>query len=146
MVRNKLVTESIVRVLEQARYEVLPTPSTEDKLLAHVPRDRVVTVTASPSKGLEATFDLAERLTGHGYAVVPHVAARMVSGRTELAEICDSPCWRTSLPWVARSPTSGSPAIPSRTPRSPTTSPCRRCGTSAATPPTWSATSRSTPR
>ncbi|MCW2794528.1 hypothetical protein [Nocardioides sp.] len=86
---SKQATEAIVRVLEHARYEVLPTPSTEDKLLEHVPRDRVVTVTASPSKGLEATFDLAERLTGHGYAVVPHVAARMVSDRTELAEICD---------------------------------------------------------
>ena len=46
-------------------------------------------MTASPSKGLEATFDLAERLAGHGYAVVPHLAARMVTGRTELAEIVE---------------------------------------------------------
>ncbi len=46
-------------------------------------------MTASPSKGLEATLDLAERLSGHGYRVVPHIAARMVSGRSELAEIAD---------------------------------------------------------
>lgn len=86
--RNKASTaQTMVRLLEQSRYEVLPTASTEDKVLAHVPRDVTVTVTASPSKGLEATFDLAERLTGHGYAVVPHLAARMVSGRTELSEI-----------------------------------------------------------
>jgi methylenetetrahydrofolate reductase (NADPH) len=85
--RNKLAARTMVRLLEQARYEVLPTATTEDRILEHVPRDRVVTVTASPSKGLEATFDLAERLSGHGYAVVPHLAARMVSGRTELAEI-----------------------------------------------------------
>ena len=79
----------MVRLLEHARYEVLPTASIEDKVLEHVPRDVAVTVTASPGKGLEATLDLAERLTGHGYAVVPHLAARMVSGRAELAEICD---------------------------------------------------------
>jgi methylenetetrahydrofolate reductase (NADH) len=86
--RNKVSTaRTLVRLLEHARYEVLPTPSTEDNVLALVPRDVTVTVTASPSKGLEATLDLAERLTGHGYAVVPHLAARMVSGRTELEEI-----------------------------------------------------------
>ena len=86
--RNKASTaQTMVRLLQQSRYEVLPTASTEDKVLAHVPRDVTLTVTASPSKGLEATLDLAERLTGHGYAVVPHLAARMVSGRAELAEI-----------------------------------------------------------
>ncbi|MDN5893884.1 MAG: methylenetetrahydrofolate reductase [Nocardioides sp.] len=94
MMRNKLsgriaASETIRRLLEQARYEVLPTPSTEEKLLEHVPLDRVITVTASPGKGLEATFELAERLAGHGYAVVPHLAARMVSGHQELKEICD---------------------------------------------------------
>lgn len=87
--RNKAATaHTMVRLLGQARYEVLPTASTEEKVLTHVPRDVAVTVTASPTKGLEATLDLAERLTGHGYTVVPHLAARMVSGRTELEEIC----------------------------------------------------------
>jgi methylenetetrahydrofolate reductase (NADPH) len=87
--RNKQTTATLVRLLENARYEVLPTASTEDKVLEHVPRDRTLTVTASPSKGLEATLDLAERLAGHGYPTVPHLAARMVSGRSELAEIAE---------------------------------------------------------
>ena len=87
--RNKAVTDTLVRLLEQARYEVLPTPSAEEKVLQFLPRDRVVTVTASPGKGLGETLDLAERLAAYGYTVVPHLAARMVSGRTELAEICD---------------------------------------------------------
>ncbi|TGN62608.1 5,10-methylenetetrahydrofolate reductase [Nocardioides eburneiflavus] len=87
--RNKRTTATLVRLLENARYEVLPTASTEEKVLEHVPRDRTITVTASPSKGLEATLDLAERLTGHGYPTVPHLAARMVSGRGELAEIAE---------------------------------------------------------
>ncbi|WP_248580272.1 methylenetetrahydrofolate reductase [Nocardioides sp. InS609-2] len=87
--RNKRSAETMIRLLGNARYEVLPTASTEDKVLEHLPRERTITVTASPGKGLEATLDLAERLTGHGYAVVPHLAARMISGRTELGEIAD---------------------------------------------------------
>ena len=73
--RNKSVradaTLALARLLEHARYEVLPTATTEEKVLdAPAPRPRGH-VTASPSKGLEATLDLAERLAGHGYAVVP---------------------------------------------------------------------------
>ena len=82
-------TLALARVLENARYEVLPTATTEEKVLTHLARDRVVTITASPSKGLEATIDLAERLAGHGYTAVPHLAARMITGRTELAELCE---------------------------------------------------------
>jgi methylenetetrahydrofolate reductase (NADPH) len=74
-------------LLDGARYEVLPTPSIEEKVLEHVPPGRTLTVTASPAKGIGATVELAERLARHGYDAVPHLAARMVSGRTELAEI-----------------------------------------------------------
>ena len=88
--RNKTASSTTtVRLLENARYEVLPTPSIEAKLLEHVPLDRTITVTASPAKGLASTLDLAERLAGHGYTAVPHLAARMVRDRAELAEICD---------------------------------------------------------
>ena len=85
--RNKASVATMIRLLERARYEVLPTASTEDKVLEHVPREQTITITASPSKGLGATLDLAERLHGHGYAVVPHLAARMINGRSELEEI-----------------------------------------------------------
>jgi methylenetetrahydrofolate reductase (NADPH) len=87
--RNKATRATMATLLRHARYEVLPTPSTEDKVLAALPADRTVTVTASPGKGLEATFALAERLAESGYQVVPHLAARMITGRSELAEICD---------------------------------------------------------
>ncbi len=76
-------------LVRAARYEVLPTPTIEDKVLEHVPVDRALTVTASPAKGLDATMELAERLTKHGYSVVPHLASRMVRDREQLAEIAD---------------------------------------------------------
>jgi methylenetetrahydrofolate reductase (NADPH) len=88
--RNKTaVAATTVRLLEHARYEVLPTATIEEKLLEHVPVERTLTVTASPSKGLEPTLDLTERLTGHGYLAVPHLAARMVRDKAELSEICE---------------------------------------------------------
>jgi len=86
--RNKVTGAFLADMLSSARYEVLPTASIEDKVLEHVPADRTLTVTASPSKGIEATLSLTERLAGHGYTAVPHLAARMVSGRGELSEIC----------------------------------------------------------
>jgi len=88
--RNKSsATATMVRLLENARYEVLPTASIEATLLEHVPVGTTVTVTASPSKGLEATLDLSERLTQQGYLAVPHLAARMIRDEVELAEICE---------------------------------------------------------
>jgi methylenetetrahydrofolate reductase (NADPH) len=74
-------------LLQHVRYEVIPTASIEDKVLASVPKDVTVTVTASPTKGLEATLGLAERLAQAGYTVVPHVSARLVVDKTHLAEI-----------------------------------------------------------
>ena len=86
MMRNTSA-ETMRRLLTHARYEVLPTATIEQKLLEAVPTDVQVTVTASPAKGLESTLAMAERLAAQGYDVVPHLAARMVSGREELVEI-----------------------------------------------------------
>lgn len=73
--------------MEHVRFEVLPTPSVEELVLGHVPREVPVTVTASPARGLDTTLDLAVSLAQEGYRAVPHVAARMVTGRSELEEI-----------------------------------------------------------
>jgi methylenetetrahydrofolate reductase (NADPH) len=56
-------------------------------VIRHVPSELTVTVTSSPSKGLEATLALCERLAAHGYRVVPHLAARLVVDRAHLREL-----------------------------------------------------------
>lgn len=76
-------------LLESVRYEVLPARATEETVLAHVPRDVVLTVTASPVKGLEPTLDLTGRLTAHGYRVVPHVPARLLRDDVHLKEVVE---------------------------------------------------------
>jgi methylenetetrahydrofolate reductase (NADPH) len=87
--RNRIPGEHLGDLVRAARYEVLPTPTVEDKVLEHLPTDRAITVTASPAKGLDATLDLAERLARQGYTVTPHLAARMVRDRSQLSEVCD---------------------------------------------------------
>jgi methylenetetrahydrofolate reductase (NADPH) len=74
-------------LLRSPRFEVLPTKGTEQAVLEWVPAGMTVTVTASPVKGLEPTIDLAEKLAGRGYRVVPHLAARSVAGDAHLADI-----------------------------------------------------------
>lgn len=75
------------RILSQARFEVMPTAKIEGEVRTHLQPGATVTVTATPNKGLEATLDLSTRLAEAGYQVIPHIAARMVTGKTELAEI-----------------------------------------------------------
>lgn len=77
----------MTQVLEQARYEVVPATKVEAAVVASVPTSVRLAVTASPTRGLEPTLDLTERLVARGYDVVPHLAARMVSGPAELHDI-----------------------------------------------------------
>lgn len=86
--RNRHAQGEVVRAaLESARYEVLPTAKIEDAVVESVPSTVTLTVTASPAKGIESTLAMTERFVGHGYTVVPHLAARMISGKSELSEI-----------------------------------------------------------
>lgn len=85
--RIRSTTTGIRPLFETARYEVLPTRTVVGEVLRHVPLGRTLTVTASASLGLSATLSVAEELQGLGYRVVPHLAARMIRDRAELAEI-----------------------------------------------------------
>jgi methylenetetrahydrofolate reductase (NADPH) len=84
---NRAVPEPVRQLLRTVRYEVIPTATIEAKVLAAVPHDVTMTVTASPTKGLDTTLDLAIRLAGAGYRVVPHVSARLVRDKEHLADI-----------------------------------------------------------
>jgi methylenetetrahydrofolate reductase (NADPH) len=79
--------ELALPLLREPRYEVFPAPSIEEAVLEWVPQGLTLTITASPAKGLEATVDLAERLAGHGYQVVPHLSARLVRDEAHLADL-----------------------------------------------------------
>jgi methylenetetrahydrofolate reductase (NADPH) len=73
----------LVAALEEATFEVLPLKSGYEQS-AFIPAGTWVSVTASPSKGLEATVDLAVVLESRGYRAIPHLSARMVRDRDHL--------------------------------------------------------------
>ncbi len=89
MMRSHARDRVLSRLLEQVRYEVLPTASVVDEVYSHLPTGATVTVTASPARGMEETVDIAERLAAVGFDVVPHLAARMIQGESQLAEITE---------------------------------------------------------
>ncbi|MGC1419542.1 MAG: methylenetetrahydrofolate reductase [Acidimicrobiales bacterium] len=74
-------------LLQHPRYEVIPSETIEEAVVMSVPFDVTVTVTASPTKGLEATVALAQRLSQHGYTVVPHLSARLVVDDQHLEDV-----------------------------------------------------------
>jgi len=78
---------SLVDFLRAPRYEVLPTEDVEGLVTAHVPVEVTITITASPRRGMDATINLAERLSRQGYTVVPHLSARLVRDAAHLREI-----------------------------------------------------------
>ena len=84
MARNARIGATL---LHHARYEIIPTPSIEEKVVASVPKTVTITITASPTKGLDASLELSERLRAEGYRVVPHLSARLVGDRAHLEDI-----------------------------------------------------------
>ncbi|MHA7306215.1 methylenetetrahydrofolate reductase [Arthrobacter sp. TMN-49] len=53
--------------------------------LAQLPVGTTITVTCLPQHGVERTMETAVTLAGHGFNVVPHLAARSVASREQLA-------------------------------------------------------------
>jgi methylenetetrahydrofolate reductase (NADPH) len=77
----------LVDLLRRPRLEVIPLDGIERDVLELVAPELTITVTSSPTRGIDATFAVAERLAAQGYRVVPHLAARQVSDRAHLREL-----------------------------------------------------------
>lgn len=76
-----------IAALSRPRYEILPLVRAAEDVQEHVPRVLPVTVTASPRRGLEPTVALTEVLSGLGFTVVPHLAARLVRDEGHLRDL-----------------------------------------------------------
>ena len=69
-----------------AKFELIPLKGVDEQA-ACLPKGSTITVTASPSHGIEATVDLAGRMAALGHVAVPHLSAHMLRDRAHLAEI-----------------------------------------------------------
>ena len=84
-----LEQQAALRMLVAApKFELIPLSNTAEKA-DELPHAATVTVTASPSHGIEATLALAEEVAGHGHVVIPHLSAHMIRDRAHLGEVLD---------------------------------------------------------
>lgn len=79
---------AIRRNLESPKYELIPLKNVMEQS-GFLPEGATVSVTASPSKGMEATIDLTLELQKRGFEVIPHLSARLTRDRSELQEHLD---------------------------------------------------------
>jgi methylenetetrahydrofolate reductase (NADH) len=78
--------EALVEALAQPRFELIPMEGAIERA-ALLPEGAKVTVTCSPTRGIESTLLLGEKLLERGFRIVPHIAARLVADRAHLDEI-----------------------------------------------------------
>lgn len=77
---------ALTKLLASPTFELIPLKNALAQA-ALLPRGATVSVTASPTKGLEATVALATQLRADGFEVVPHLSARMVRDREHLCDL-----------------------------------------------------------
>ena len=73
-------------LVENMVFELIPLKSVDAGIEA-LPANSLVSVTASPVKGLDATMELTDRIRALGHRPVPHIAARLVEGPDHVAKI-----------------------------------------------------------
>jgi len=78
--------EALRRSLEHLRFEVIPIKGVEEQV-AYLPAGSKVTVTCSPTRGIEHTLGVAEKLAMRSMTIVPHIAARLVRDEAHLRDL-----------------------------------------------------------
>ena len=83
---SETVAKRIRQDLQKSYMEIIPVPGIEDKLDS-LPSDMYLAVTCSPTKGVDETLELSEKLIERGFKVTPHIASKCVSGERHLEAI-----------------------------------------------------------
>jgi methylenetetrahydrofolate reductase (NADPH) len=78
--------EALRMLVSTPKFELIPLSNALDRAVS-LPPGATVTVTASPSHGIEATLDLAEDVAALGHDAIPHLSAHMIRGREHLREL-----------------------------------------------------------
>jgi len=73
-------------LLSEPRFELMPFDSFGDQM-DHLTDGAEITITASPTLGLDATIEWSEKAAAEGYEIIPHIAARYVEDADHLDEI-----------------------------------------------------------
>ncbi|HUG07602.1 MAG TPA: methylenetetrahydrofolate reductase [Acidimicrobiia bacterium] len=80
--------DAMRRALLNPKYELIPLKNVIEQS-QFLPEGAVVSVTASPQKGMTETIDLTLELDERGFDAIPHLSARLTRDRTELETILE---------------------------------------------------------
>ena len=83
---SEVVNKRIRKDLENAYMEIIPVQGIEDRIGTLQPNMHVA-VTCSPTKGVDTTLELSEKLIAQGFQVIPHISAKSVTGEKHLETI-----------------------------------------------------------
>jgi len=79
---------SLRTLVAAPKFELIPLANAAAKI-DELPHAAAVTVTASPSHGIESTLELAEQVAERGHSVIPHLSAHMIRDRAHLGDVID---------------------------------------------------------
>lgn len=79
---------TVERWVSEMVWEVVPLSNLEGRL-GHLPPGSAVSVTCSPTKGVDATLDVCEQLVTLGHRAIPHLGARTVRSADHLDAVIE---------------------------------------------------------
>lgn len=71
------------------RFELIPAKEIVERATAALPSHATLTITCSPTNGIDATIDKSIALAPHFAKVIPHIAARMIRSEEHLNTVLD---------------------------------------------------------
>ena len=83
---SEVVSKRMQEDLENAYMEIIPVPGIEDRL-GTLQTNTHLAVSCSPTKGVDATLELSEKLIAQGFRVTPHISAKSISGENHLESV-----------------------------------------------------------
>ena len=88
MEKLQATNKRIASDIENAYMEVIPFPDIEKRFEILKPKSHLA-VTCSPTKGVDETLQLCEKLVDRGFQVTPHIAAKCVRDNAHLESIVE---------------------------------------------------------
>lgn len=83
---SQSMSQRIRQDLEKSYMEIIPIPGIEERLET-LDRSMHLAVTCSPTKGVDETIELSEKLIAKGFQVTPHIASKCVRDEKHLEAI-----------------------------------------------------------
>lgn len=92
MIKEPSSVASFGTLLKHPKYELIPMKNVE-ACFEHIPADAKLSITVSPSKGIDATLQLCKTVSAYltkPKQITPHISARLVKSQEDLKAILET--------------------------------------------------------